>query len=50
MRSPVQALNRLLQWFASALQYSMGDLHEDQALRPPLIGVQPYSDRPSKLR
>ena len=50
MSSPVQALNRLVQWFGYAVQHAMGDLHDQQALQPPLIGVQPYRDRPSKLR
>jgi hypothetical protein len=42
--------DRLAAWFADAVQHAIGSLHDQEAMAPPPIGVQPYRDRPSKLR
>lgn len=43
-------LDRFATWFAEAVQHAIGSLQEQAAMAPPPIGVQPYRDRPSKLR
>lgn len=43
-------LVRLASWFAEALHHAVGNLHDQDRMAPPPIGVQPYSDRPSRLR
>jgi hypothetical protein len=43
-------LDRFATWFADAVQHAIGSLHDQEAMAPPPIGVQPYRDRPSKLR
>lgn len=43
-------MDRFAAWFADAVQHAIGSLQEQEAMAPPLIGVQPYRDRPSKLR
>ncbi|MEX1317706.1 MAG: hypothetical protein AB1Z22_11365 [Synechococcaceae cyanobacterium] len=40
----------LLQWFAEALSYAMGNPSEPQVAPPPLLGVQPYRDSPRGRR
>lgn len=42
--------DRFASWFADAVQHAIGSLHDQEAMAPPPIGVQPYRDRPSKLR
>lgn len=49
-KSPLRELERLAVWFADAIQHAIGSLSDQEAMAPPLIGVQPYRDRPSKLR
>ncbi|WP_161795883.1 hypothetical protein [Synechococcus sp. GFB01] len=43
-------LNRFAAWFADAVHHAIGSLHDQDALAPPLIGVQPYTDRPVRKR
>jgi hypothetical protein len=43
-------LDRFANWFADAVQHAIGSLQDQEAMAPPPIGVQPYRDRPSKLR
>jgi hypothetical protein len=43
-------LDRFAIWFADAVQHAIGSLQDQEAMAPPPIGVQPYRDRPSKLR
>ena len=46
----LQAMHRFSLWFADAVQHAIGSLHDQDALAPPLIGVQPYSHRPARKR
>ena len=49
-RSLKQRLARLASWFAEALHHAVGNLHDQDRLAPPPIGVQPYRDCPSRAR
>ncbi|SBO44689.1 conserved protein of unknown function [Cyanobium sp. NIES-981] len=35
-----------LAWFGESLIHAMGNPEQERRLQPPLVGVQPYCDRP----
>jgi hypothetical protein len=37
-------------WLADAINHAFGNPREEAAHRPPLVGVQPYRDRPLRSR
>ena len=37
-------------WLADMLNHAFGNPREEAAHRPPLVGVQPYRDRPQRRR
>lgn len=37
-------------WLAEMLGHAFGNPREEAAHQPPLVGVQPYSDRPRSRR
>lgn len=37
-------------WLAEMLNHAFGNPREEAAHQPPLVGVQPYSDRPQRRR
>jgi len=38
------------QWLAEMLNHAFGNPREEAAHQPPLVGVQPYRDRPRRRR
>ena len=38
------------QWLADTLNHAFGNPREEAAHQPPLVGVQPYCDRPRRRR
>jgi hypothetical protein len=49
MRSP-SGLTSFGQWLAEMLIHAFGNPREEAAHQPPLVGVQPYCDRPRRRR
>jgi hypothetical protein len=47
---PLSRLTRFSHWLADALNHAFGNPREEGAHQPPLVGVQPYRDRPSRRR
>ncbi|MEA5413398.1 hypothetical protein VB737_16665 [Synechococcus sp. BA-120 BA3] len=43
-------LERLSHWLAETINHAWGNPGEEAQHRPPLIGVQPYSDSPPRRR
>ncbi len=43
-------LERLSHWLAETINHAWGNPAEEAQHRPPLIGVQPYSDSPPRRR
>ena len=37
-------------WLADTLNHAFGNPREESAHQPPLVGVQPYRDRPRRRR
>jgi hypothetical protein len=37
-------------WLADMLNHAFGNPREEAAHQPPLVGVQPYRDRPERRR
>jgi hypothetical protein len=35
-----------LAWFGESLIHALGNPEEERRMQPPLVGVQPYGDRP----
>ena len=44
------ALAGFVSWLADALNHAFGNPREEGAHQPPLVGVQPYRDRPERRR
>jgi len=47
---PSAGLAAFGRWLADSLNHAFGNPREEAALQPPLVGVQPYRDRPSRRR
>jgi len=45
---PDSALERFSHWLAVTINHAWGNPGEEAQHRPPLIGVQPYSDSPPR--
>lgn len=43
-------LQRVGRWWAEAFIHAFGNPREEAAHQPPLVGVQPYRDRPNRRR
>ena len=43
-------LSRFAVWLAEALNHAFGNPREEAQHRPPLVGTQPYRDRPPRRR
>jgi hypothetical protein len=39
-------LTRFASWFGVSLIHALGNPEEERRFQPPLLGVQPYRDRP----
>jgi hypothetical protein len=48
--SPTSGLFGFGHWLAEAVGHAFGNPREEAQNQPPLVGVQPYSDRPSARR
>jgi hypothetical protein len=46
--NPLQRLEQLAAGLADALNHTFGNPREEGAHLPPLVGVQPYRDRPRR--
>lgn len=44
------ALAAFGRWLAEAINHAFGNPREEAAHQPPLVGVQPYRDRPRRRR
>lgn len=44
------ALTGFASWLAEMLNHAFGNPREEAAHQPPLVGVQPYRDRPRRRR
>ncbi len=49
-RSPLGRLAGFGHWLADALNHAFGNPREEAVHQPPLVGVQPYRDRPLRSR
>lgn len=45
-----QSLDGFGAWLAETLNHCFGNPREEAAHQPPLVGVQPYRDRPRRRR
>ncbi len=43
-------MNAFGAWLADMLNHAFGNPREEAAHQPPLVGVQPYRDRPQRRR
>ncbi|MEB3353142.1 MAG: hypothetical protein VKM34_02760 [Cyanobacteriota bacterium] len=50
LRAQRPGWSSFLRWFGDALIHAMGQPPELQPAAPPLLGVQPYHDRPVRSR
>ena len=48
--SPTPRLLEFGRWLAEAVGHAFGNPREEAEHQPPLVGVQPYCDRPSASR
>jgi hypothetical protein len=46
----VSPLSGFGHWLADTINHAFGNPREEAAHRPPMVGVQPYRDRPRRRR
>lgn len=46
----VSPLGGLLHWMVETVNHVFGNPREEAAHQPPAVGVQPYRDRPARVR